>query len=815
MSYDWSNVTAGCVERNSYTSPNGRGGVNGQTQWSYAPASRDQTIIEPFISFYRNPPPGVRCGWSTNYGQFPPKHIAPDAPMPERGVLTLWNDAELWDVAQYYMSTYWEELKFIVRPDRYEDLYHFFDAVTLWRMGAHNAWNLINMLVTHAHEQWPLVLEDWKTSTNEFIDKTLHTGPDWAYNQEALRKWNGTRDIIFSVAFKDWPVHEFVTFGPQQLDILREALVVQYVNLTGLRPAVAQFYPAASRPVTHLSPTSQDINTTAKQTPTKRKGPLVACGDLSQLRNTALATPVSQNTVAARNTPPSGPLTPVPEESAPAKTDVDANILSQAVTESDTNADKFDLQSNINTTDHNTKSSHNSHIRKRNHSVSSAPGNECEPLLNDADSNVQKRVASEAPAALQTQPQQKPHTKVPQPAAPRGDMNMGTRPVSAGNIPYDSAQRDDFAQRNASEGNPPMYQHTQPPPFQQKPWPPAPARHPSQPMMTNLGPPNGSLNGPPNAVMQGPAPLGPVQRPMHPNAPGYMPGGPPAPGPGISMPPANPPQHVAPFQDQLCMPPTHSIGPGPQFDSPRGPIMNGPPRSMPTSGPPNTAPIHGPICGPPMNAPVNVQSAGPMNGPPMNVSPPYMGNSPEYAPTIYQPNGQHPRPEHDHRGSFGSVYGTGNTPPTRRRPSYATPTRGNRAKSGARRNSAASTGSRKIGDDPLHGPVYALGTARKASNASSGRRPSKHDLLNQGDANQIRCNNQWANQRERPSLFRYTFKECICPRCDECTRSIYVKAISPSDSPMEHPRAIEELKLFFQYLNPVSVRTRNSAWTIS
>lgn len=129
---------------------------------------------------------------------------------------------------------------------------------------------------------------------------------------------------------------------------------------------------------------------------------------------------------------------------------------------------------------------------------------------------------------------------------------------------------------------------------------------------------------------------------------------------------------------------------------------------------------------------------------------------------------------------------------------------GNRQNS--RRGSTNSIASRKLRDDPLHGPVYAM-NPRKNSNASSGRSQRKLSSANpeqrmpQGSRTQ--CVN--TQQYQQPgSLFEQLYDECPCPRCAEASRSVFVKHDTSS---LGENGVRDVLMRYFAAWSPTCVKT--------
>lgn len=748
MAQTWSDMTQNIVMSNSVLShPSSRthGGICGRTKWLYVTLPDGDTIIDPTMGFYRNPPPHAECRWSTDHGRKPATFFDPNhLQMPTRD-LTKWDDAKLVKLQVELTEKYWEDMKTLVRPETFEDLYKYFDSATLWMNGAYNLWNLINMLVTEAHRRWPDVLHDWKNTIDIFVNDFLYVRPGFQYNQAVLLQWDGLQDPI-ELRFDRW-FYDEINAGLDllQQNMVREALICQYTYLTGTEPGVPQYFPCYPRPVVNIPSTavtntievaSQPVavapaNTAAEQLP-------IRSASSAPERFMPAASTATKPPVILHTSPPSAPLTRIPEEPATVKSGEMTNNVATEMndTTAQTKATITEAQkpvpeivTNIATTPR--KSTHRDRkdsngstdklffnpqlpqpssehltVKGRHLSISSAPNEESEPMLVGADATSQKRIASEAPPTLNSESAQ----QVTQSLAPgvhaavkngRQGPWRGSRKSPPSNGPT----------QQCPTFNTPMCRPTQSMLHQGPTMGPSPSR-PSQQMMPTFGPPNAMAQPPPAFV---------------PNPPNMQPGptagsmshGPPPPQPGMGtcMPPVVP--QMGAFQEQLPMAP---------------PQMGQPPFDH-------------------------------AQGPPRNIPPPFMGSQYQGAP-IYQPNGYIHRPEHHHHSN---IHANGVKPNLGK----------DFGKRDNRRNSVQSNGSRKVRDDPIHGAIYALGQPRRTSNASSGHRSSIANKFKQ-DYGRGRsasfCNNSWTTQCQFNDLHEKTFHECPCSRCEEATRSVYIKA---------------------------------------
>lgn len=244
------------------------------------------------------------------------------------------------------------------------------------------------------------------------------------------------------------------------------------------------------------------------------------------------------------------------------------------------------------------------------------------------------------------------------------------------------------------------------------------------------------------------------------------------------------------------MPPTppHGMPPYPSASAPQGPhppnalAPQGPPPpgvGMPPTGP-SGAPFQNqfPMPQPQMDMPQFNQPQGhPMNAPP---GPQYTAQ-PNIGVPLYQPNGYIAQSQQQ-PGAFN----------------------GNRQISqNSRRGSMNSNTSRKLRDDPIHGPVYAM-NPRKFSNASTGhgtRRPSNANPEQVPQGPSVTCvNAQPYRSSPDKTHFGQLYDECPCSRCVEASRSVFVKH---HDSSLAETKIKYILLRYFAAWNPIRVRLRS------
>lgn len=237
MSREWSIISGNLIVDNSAAFMDGSGGYHGNVRWTYVHVVNG-VIIDPHVGFYRNPPPNAKCRWSTDDGKRQPNNFdKAHMNMPPRQ-LWLWDDNELQTVADKYKQTFWQDLKSLTRPNTFHDLYEFFDSATLWENGAYNLWNLMNMLVTEAHQRWPAVLAYWKKEIDEWVHALLYEWPGCEDNQNALKQWNGHSDPLVDVRFNDnYNANVALDeLSPQEAAMLRDELINSFYKLTGQVP---------------------------------------------------------------------------------------------------------------------------------------------------------------------------------------------------------------------------------------------------------------------------------------------------------------------------------------------------------------------------------------------------------------------------------------------------------------------------------------------------------------------------------------------------------------------------------------------------
>lgn len=320
----WPRVTENLILQNSNMVVE-HGGHIGATDWSYGPDDVGVMTIDADMGFYLNPPPDARCRWSTNFGHNAPQqivlHPANGYAMPARRFVQWDKDTQMRKFNEY-RQLHWEDLKNLVRPNNFEDLFDLFDASTLWANGAYNMWLLVNMLVTHAHNEFPAMLQEWKVYVDSVINDFFRVIPgsrqgvshvdkmQLSHNQSVLSNWDEKTDPLLLLQHTNFPVDELRFMNIQQHGLFRDSLVSEHARLTGKKPAFVAPSMYAHSADTQAAPAPNAVQvgppaTTAVKSP--RRDPVIAVGSIEP----------ESATVATRASPSS--LDSIPEESAATK----------------------------------------------------------------------------------------------------------------------------------------------------------------------------------------------------------------------------------------------------------------------------------------------------------------------------------------------------------------------------------------------------------------------------------------------------------------------------------------------------------------
>ncbi|KAK7716682.1 hypothetical protein SLS63_011107 [Diaporthe eres] len=253
-----------------------------RTEWYYVRDRNDMMLIDPIVGFYFNPPPNAKCRWSTDNGARPPQPLTKGIPLPPRN-LVLWDDKRLESEAARIREKRWDEMKTLVAPQRFEDLYEYFDSATLYFSGVVNLWNLINLLANDARHNWREVEKQVATECNNWVLDWLEALPGSASNRESLVKWNQKSDILTAVTSQfDWE-NDLKALDLVGQNFLRECFLYHFERLTGKKPDVARFYThaAESKPTSARKPMMAAAGTTSKAS-TIEPQPIKEAEDVSE-----------------------------------------------------------------------------------------------------------------------------------------------------------------------------------------------------------------------------------------------------------------------------------------------------------------------------------------------------------------------------------------------------------------------------------------------------------------------------------------------------------------------------------------------------
>lgn len=796
MPHEWSLLNGNLLVDNSAALMDGSGGYHHNVRWTYV-YTDSGVVIDPHVGFYRNPPPDAKCRWSTNYGEREPHGFNKSMlTMPERD-LWLWNDNKLKTVADQYKQKFWKDLKSLVRPNTFLDLYDYFDAGTLWYAGAYNLWNLMNMLVTEAHQRWPVVLDQWKIDIEAWVRGLLYEWDGFEYNQNALTKWDMRGDPLVDVRFNEMFNVNFDEMGPPETTILRDVLVNHFYLLTGEVPCVGRpSYPYYPRPFGNdaLPPVKTPPSRSDSSLSSSSKAIVIVSSDMAKRsssdvpkrsttqtpsRQASLQHPSQQDQSPQQPSPPAS-LTSIPEEAIQPSSPADKveaakeavaettlpklEVVTEAKPVQDDLAirDRKDSNGSLDAVFYNSSPGPHLTVSGRHLSTRSAPEEPSEPMLGTTAAATAKK----SPAKTHQLKQQQTPSKSSSPShsfkskgkgKPPGPWRLDHKspPRNTSGPPYHQPIQGGTPPRKSNTSGPhqpsgaatpPRNAHTGPPSYV-----PSPAVVPN-----HLPPHPAMMSGPPGV------PLGPHPPQLHGLAPALGPPPPPfgASGMGPAMGPA------MPFQNQL-------------------PVQQRPPMGQPTfhQGMPPQPPVVFP-----------------------NATPPFQHGTPRFPHAIppFPHQQQHGAPDfqaRQHSTNSGGFPGGGG------------------GQKSNRRDSSLSNASRKVRDDPVHGAVYSLRDSgpRKKSNGSSTRRPSLVSNL---------CRNHELEALPIHQLFPQTFRECPCSKCDEASRSIYVKGLSVdpqarqpgkdmhqakemlkvyTQSSEEMHYAREILSMYFGYLSPLVI----------
>ncbi|KAI3392785.1 hypothetical protein diail_5221 [Diaporthe ilicicola] len=469
-----------------------------RTMWNYVRDRNDMMVIDPVLGFYFNPPPNAKCRWSTANGTRKPQFIRKGLHLPSRTLL-LWNDEKLESEAARIREKHWDEMRTLVAPQRFEDLYEYFDSATLWTSGAVNLWNLVNLLANDARHNWHEVEKQVASECNNWVLDWLESFPAAETNRESLIKWDQKNDILTAVTSQfDWDNDlKFLDLVGQ--NILRECYLFHFERLTGKKPNVARFntHAATDKPVPANNSVIVPVDTTAKASASHDDAPppsspvqalATILEDTAAVKTATKVKDLTIDTIASTQIPHhtvSAPATAVPRiiiEPRPAKEAEDiAETKDVKYTTEDDSLTNQELADRVQST-------------ARQLSLQATPGERSESMLSASTPNVQPRAVSvtETTSTFQT-----------------GHQLQQTLPEKAGTIPrnmkgnkqpfrgpprspqgYGPNRQQTSANTLTLPGQPPIVQHRAPmgPPHQQH-------------MMQVFGPPHHGMQPPPPGLM--------------------------------------------------------------------------------------------------------------------------------------------------------------------------------------------------------------------------------------------------------------------------------------------------------------------------
>lgn len=796
------------------------------TTWAYVVGNDGVKTIEPALTFYLNPPPNSRCRWSTDDGCLPPNHIISDHNVSENGMppreLVDWNDDNVQSKVEQYRDRYWEQLKFLVRPNTFEDLYDLFDSSTLWHNGAYNLWKLVNALVTLAHDQFPYVLQDWKNFIEEVICETFRPiagsrlvrhnnvnnngyNNQILHNQHVLAGWDRIVDPLILLQHTSFPIFNLPSMNVQQHGLLRELLICEHIMLTGTESPIPQYY-NYPRPFVHAAPTpATDLNDDQLQGDSVKNAAVRAelCRIASQpvpvnltVKSSKSAMPLvvdgsndydgqlkNQAVIQSPDKPSScpAPLFSIPEESTCTKNQGTRCLAAKETAFSPTKSGPMPQ-----------------HIEKV------APEGLVQPITCPVDTLIdgesthgqkhapETSLRGEVPVTETNATQAKvavPKITLKQADAPprshvpdRKDSNGSNDELFFPNV---SAQRLHVGRKRSVASAPDqdtdsMLTMAEKNALTVSETPPIKLAH-FDIQQSNLHPASGASVA--NLINQGflqpPAPHH-NQGQQRPEPMGYE---------TQSMPPFSAPNGMLRGRPPCNQsPPNTQLGPNPPYGPPLPPGV-----SLPM--------------GPPMGAPMNAQMRPPMGPPFQHQMPPHMNQqfSPQgplmdrqnRLPSGYQANGyiHHPQ-QYNGSGEQGNSGYSSNGYRINNNDGF------NSQYNGKRRDSIQSNGSRKNRGQP----VPASSTSHPPSAGFLGRRQVSVARPDQSRGRPVSPNCQNETGLKWEDLFTSQFVECSCARCQESSRSIFVR-MRPQDNmpPKDIQNAI--LKHFAQF-NPINAKIK-------
>ncbi len=192
-----------------------------KTGWDWGRSANYKRTPQPHMGFYWNMPADAACAFSSNkkYRSFERGEIAPHR------VVTL-NDNQVHDIATALRASHGHKAQTLVRPQTWEDMYQFFDAVDLRMKGPWNLWRVLHLLCDE--NDGLMTTSDAETGSD--MDPAARDEIEgWAYNwcthetnRITLGTWDQTSDILQLLSSAD--SQDIHGCDAQVLDALRDAL---------------------------------------------------------------------------------------------------------------------------------------------------------------------------------------------------------------------------------------------------------------------------------------------------------------------------------------------------------------------------------------------------------------------------------------------------------------------------------------------------------------------------------------------------------------------------------------------------------------
>jgi hypothetical protein len=185
--------------RPDYASPYPNGIPEGIKLFSSASSEGAQAYVEDHLpmGFYRNAPLDARAMFSTENGRHGLRNVDHILPMRH---LQLWTGEHVQAVCNTIRKIYWQEMKHMEQPTRWEDLWNYFDAHDIYFQGALNLWNVVN----HLYHENQFIIRDWHAAIDFELGMWVDNWASIDANKKKLRDWNGESDITSVFGPKDW-----------------------------------------------------------------------------------------------------------------------------------------------------------------------------------------------------------------------------------------------------------------------------------------------------------------------------------------------------------------------------------------------------------------------------------------------------------------------------------------------------------------------------------------------------------------------------------------------------------------------------------